>query len=61
MFWSEAFVAFGFGGWGLAASIGLLKTKVGRVSTLVCRDSSLYFAPRSRDYGVHSPSKYSQR
>jgi hypothetical protein len=32
----EAFVAFGFGGWGLAAGIGLVKTKEwARISTLV--------------------------
>jgi hypothetical protein len=32
----EAFVAFGFGGWGLASGIGLIKTKEwARISTLV--------------------------
>jgi len=32
----EAFVAIGFGGWGLASSIGLIKTKEwARISTLV--------------------------
>ena len=54
----EALVAFGFGGWGLAAGIGLIKTKEwARISTLVYAAILIFFSlPAAVATAIHSSS-----
>jgi hypothetical protein len=58
----EAVLAFGFGGWGLASGIGLIKNeRVGQDFDVgIRRDSGLLLRSLSRRHGTRPPSQYPQ-